>query len=396
MASFNSPNPSEHGWPFPGGPGQVVTQGNWKSMAKTWQSNGVVGKPELGGVPSAGNRDLFAVKLTATQVEVQPGVASIDGYYFDLASPKAFDIDITGADFADDGTGKLIRRDLVALKVDETTSAFRFVQIKNAINQASGSWKVNLNDARTEIPLFEVAVEKDVGVTTIKDRRWFLSQRIRPMTFEQPGFEPVPAEGALGVDATGSRLVIGKGGQWVSAREVFTNDIPAQIATRLGAVETSAASLDTRVSGHDGQLTTLTTFDTAIKSKLAVRPVTLDAPQDTGSWDTTGTFAYVFGPILYVHLTVTKKGADLAAQASAGSKLAILSFNHNLPTGLTIAKDTYARAFVSAVVSTTALPDVWVRMDSFKELTLWKCPTGVKLNATLQSVLTIPLNGFTL
>ncbi|MEU7830378.1 hypothetical protein [Nonomuraea sp. NPDC049129] len=391
MATYDlAPNPSEHGWPFATGPGQVVTQGHWQTMTKTWQSNGVIAMPEQ-GPPSAGNAGLTAVRASEAVVTVQPGSATINGFYYDLKSPKDFSLDITGADFTDDGTGKMIRRDLVVLKVDAGLGEFRFVQIKNGVNNLSGSWRVNLTDPGTEIPLVQVDIEQGVGVAQVVDRRWFISRSVKPLKFEQPGYEPVPRDGELGVDVTGSRLVIGKNGAWVSAREVFTNDIPTELTTRLSTVETTVAS-------HTTQLSTITTnytsADTAIKAKLTSTPVTLAAPVDN-SWINTGTTAYVFGPTLYINLVITRKNSDFAGNSSAGTKLATFSDFFTLPSGLTIAADTYAHAYVSTVVTVANQHDIWVRLDTLKELVLWKCPPGIKLNGVLRASLAVPLAGFT-
>lgn len=253
----SSVNPNEHGWPFASGPGRVVTQNHWTTMSRTWQTSGVVGMPETGETPSAGNVGLTAVRASETVVTIQPGTATINGFYYDLKGAKDFALDITGSDYADDGTGRIMRRDLVVLKVDESLSAFRFVQIKNGVNNSSGSWKVVLNDPATEIPLFQVDIEKEVGIDRVLDRRWFLSQSIRPLKLEQPGFEPAPKDGELGVDATTSRLVIGKGGSWVSAREVFTNDIPPELGSRLDGHDTALTDLDGRVDVVENRLNNL-------------------------------------------------------------------------------------------------------------------------------------------
>ncbi|WP_431911713.1 hypothetical protein [Nonomuraea jabiensis] len=279
-------NPNEHGWPFVSGPGQIVTQDHWQTMAKTWQSNGVVGVPEV-GTPSAGNTGLTAVRASETAVTIQPGSATINGFYYDLKVLKDFSLDITGSDYTDDGTGRIIRRDLVVLKVDESLGAFRFVQIKNGVNNASGSWKVVLNDPATEIPLFQVDLEKEVGVDQIVDRRWFLSQSVRPLKFEQAGFEPVPRNGELGVDTTNSILVVGKDGQWVEARQVFTNDIPPEIASRLDTHDTQLTALDGRVSTVETELANLDvsgpqTHSYSITGPLAVGVGTFKLYNDTG------------------------------------------------------------------------------------------------------------------
>ncbi|MEU4726534.1 hypothetical protein AB0G06_43645 [Nonomuraea dietziae] len=378
-------NPVEHGWPFTSGPGQVVAQSHWQTMAKMWQSNGVVGVPELAETPSAGNAGLTAVRTSETVITFQPGSATINGYYYDLRAPKEFSLDITGGDFTDDGTGKMIRRDLVVLKVDEALGEFRLVQIKNGVNNSSGSWKVYLNDPRIEIPLVQVDIEQSAGVSVVRDRRWFISQSIKPLKYEGAGFEPVPMDGELAVDTTGSRLVIGKAGQWVSAREVFTNDVPEGVYQRLDG-------LDTRVNGIDGTITSLDTRlsgeVSALKAKQSTQAITF-TPTTDANWDLSGTKMWTVGSLLYVHFSARRLNTNFAATTNTGQLVRLVN-SINLPSGTDVVHYTRHPVHTSGLTGTTHR-DTWVGVYPVLGLYLDVCVSGVTANNIIQGSFAIPL-----
>ncbi|MGN9782770.1 hypothetical protein ACTMTF_15160 [Nonomuraea sp. ZG12] len=406
MILAGSVNPSEHGWPFAEGAGQVVTQHHWKTMAQTWQSNGVAGMPYT-GTPSAGNTGLTGVRASETVVTVQPGHATINGFYYELTTPKDFSLDITGLDFADDGTGRLMRRDLVVLKVDEVLGEFRLVQIKNGVTNASGSWQVVLNDPTTEIPLFQVDVQQDIGVDRIVDRRWFLSQSIRPLRFEEPGFEPAPADGELGVDATGSRLVIGKAGQWISAREVFTNDIPPEITTRLDGHDTSLTGHGTRLDTLDGSVSALQTnvseINTTMSNGQLMRDLTFTL-ENTANWNlnspagaTLISNAYVFDRYLHVTIGMQRLLTDFAPMAWGATPIVLMK-NIVLPAGAEFRNNYPYPAVVSLPTVTTAGTNTtaWItatQTDGMPSFVLKACPSGIKVNGFLHATFSMPLIG---
>ncbi|GAA4186967.1 hypothetical protein GCM10022252_19720 [Streptosporangium oxazolinicum] len=216
MADLETPDPNEHGWPFATGAGRVVTAENWETMASTWQLNGVRGMPGP-EVPLAGNRGLYAVRLSNTQVEIQPGVAHIGGHFYELRYPRVFDLDITGTGF--DGTN--VRRDLLTLRLDRAESVFRFVQVKGGI----GAGTMTLPAGGDELPLVQIDITGGVGLTgDPADRRWFLSRQVRPIKGPYGFLHPTPANGELGVDYHNNYLVVGANGLWVPASQVFNND----------------------------------------------------------------------------------------------------------------------------------------------------------------------------
>jgi hypothetical protein len=399
MSSVVAPNPSEHGWPFATGPGQVVTQAHWKSMARTWQANGVQGRPELAAAPSPGNTGLFATKAAPTQVEILPGVASINGYYFELASPKPLDIDITGTGFANDGTGRMIRSDLVVLKLDEALAGFRFVQIKGGVSNSTGQWRVNLNDPETEIPLFQVNVEDQVGIAAIVDRRWFLGKHVRSLAMEQPGFEPAPVNGDLAVDLTGSRLVIGKDGQWISAREVFKNDLPPEIGTRLDGHDSRLAAIDGSVSALQ---TSVTGINGALTSRGTTHSLTVTA-ESTAAWNMSATdgggmptSAYIFERTLYVTISMKRLGTDFAPMAWGAFPLFVVRMQ--LPAGARFRHLQLAPALVTnPTVATSGVgTTAWFEAQTVNGqpgFVLAACPSGVKANGYIYANISMPLTG---
>jgi hypothetical protein len=333
-----APDPSEHGWPFSTGPGQVVSLDHWKTMAQTWQSSGVVGVPEL-GAPSAGNTGLTGVRASENVVTIQPGSATINGFYYDLKVPKDFALDITGSDYIDEGNGLIIRRDLVVLKVDENQGAFRFVQIKGGVSNTSGTWRVVLNDPSTEIPLFQVDLLKEVGVDQIVDRRWFISQSVRPMRFQEAGFEPAPKNGELGVDLANSFLVIGKDGAWVEARQVFKNDIPPELSARLDTHDSELAALDGRVDAVENQLDNL---DVAVPQTYSY---TIQGPAVVGVgeyrlWNDTGKTWTILAARATVRLAPSGSALTVDVHKNGTTIFGNQALRPSIPAGQTTAKST--------------------------------------------------------
>ncbi|WP_043617337.1 hypothetical protein [Nonomuraea candida] len=235
-----TPDSSQHYWPFPAGPGQVVTDHDWETMATQWQNGGVRGVPESGTVPSAGNQGLYARRVSNTQIEMQPGVAHINGHWYELKIPKVLDIDVTGS-LGWDAYG--VRRDLVTLRLDRANNTFRFVQIKATVNVSNKTY--TLQAPGDEIPLVQLDVIKDQGLTHEPvDRRWFLSSYVRPIRGGGDIYlDPAPRNGELGVDLIGSRLVVGRDGSWVSAREVFVNDTDSALASQVQTLQTQVTDL---------------------------------------------------------------------------------------------------------------------------------------------------------
>ncbi|GAA3537140.1 hypothetical protein GCM10022419_016200 [Nonomuraea rosea] len=263
----DTPDSTQHYWPFPSGPGQVVTDHDWETMATQWQANGVRGFPESGGVPSAGNTGLYAVRVSNTQIEIQPGVAHIAGHFYELKIPKILDLDITGSTGWD---GSNIRRDLVTLRLDRANNNFRFVQLKGAVGTGTS---MTLEAPGEELPLVQIDVVRNVGVTTAPgDRRWFLGGHVRPIVGQYGWFDPSPYNGELGVDVVGSRLVVGKNGQWVSAKEVFLNDTDSAVVAQLQALQSQVTSLQ-------GQLDTAVTDLDTLGWQLSGTQADLDAAE---------------------------------------------------------------------------------------------------------------------
>ncbi|MER7208531.1 hypothetical protein ABT340_15780 [Streptosporangium sp. NPDC000239] len=297
---MTTPPSTEHGWPFAAGPGQVVSVHDWETMANTWQSSGVVGYPETVANPSDGNRGLFATRISATQIQILPGVATIGGHYFELKLPKVFDLDITGSVW----DGSNVRRDLVTLRLDRDNNGFRFVQIKNAIDMVNQVLDLETSE---EVPLVQLDVVKNSGLLTEPiDRRWFVGKQVRPIRGSAPFLDPAPYDGEFGVDVANHFLVVGSGGAWVPAAQVFNND---------GAYGPSITSLQNRATTLEGKVTTLQTdLDTA-EASLATAQAQL-AQLPLGTWVDITSFGTGLGSVVGSTIQVRRQGAVVYIRGS--------------------------------------------------------------------------------
>ncbi|WP_347599420.1 hypothetical protein [Acrocarpospora sp. B8E8] len=272
------PPTDAHGWPFASGAGQVVTEHDWETMARTWQVSGVVGQPG----DSVG---LVATRVNETQILIQPGVATINGHYYELKLAHTFDIDITGSGWGPDD----IRHDLVTLRLDRASDDFQFVQIKGGVDLTGGQLALETSE---EIPVLQVDVTNGVGIATEPvDRRWFIGRHVRPISGAVPGMDPAPFDGELGVDTTNNYLVVGSEGAWVPASQVFAND---------GGSGGAIAALDVRVTTLEGQTSTLQTNLTSTQTTVTGLAA--------GSWTNITNFANSFASASGATLAVRKQG----------------------------------------------------------------------------------------
>lgn len=303
-----------HGWPFAEGTGQIVTEHDWETMARTWQEGGVVGYPE-GASPSSGNRGLYAVRVNNTRVQIQPGVACIAGHYFELKLPLAFDLDITGSEWP--GNGGTTREDLIVLRLNRDESRFEFVQLKNAVDPDNETMEL---ESEEEIPLVQLTITDGVGIEADPiDRRWFISRRVRPIQGSDAYMDPPPANGELGVDVANNYLVVGRNGEWVPASQVFNNDGAGGIAELEDRVDAIEEALED-VAGPQ-------TLTYSISGRLEVGTGTFRIYNDTGrTWTilavrvTVGTAPT--GGSTGVRVDVNKNGSSIFGSSSAQPTIA--------------------------------------------------------------------------
>ncbi|GII83300.1 hypothetical protein Ssi03_12900 [Sphaerisporangium siamense] len=309
------PSTTEHGWPFATGPGQVVDEHSWETMASTWQVSGVVGYPETGSVPSTGNRGLYATRISATQIEIQPGVASIAGHFYELKFPKTFDLDITGSVWAGDNT----RQDVVTLRLDRNGAGFQFVQLKNAIDMTGQT--LALETPGEEIPLVQLGITNGTGLTAAPiDRRWFAGMHVRPIRGDVPFLDPAPRDGELGVDTTNNFIVVGQAGEWVPASQVFNND---------GALAAAVADLQTRVTDIEAEPAAgPITLTYSISGSVTVGAGTFRIYNDSGNaWTVLAVRATVgtapTGGTNGIRIDVNKNGTSIFASSGAQPAIAV-------------------------------------------------------------------------
>jgi hypothetical protein len=353
------PSSTEHGWPFSEGPGQVVSEHDWEAMAGTWQVSGVVGSPESGSTPSAGNQGLYALRVNETQIQIQPGVASIAGHYYELKIAQVLDLDITGSDGWDENN---VRHDLVTLRLDREAAGFRFVQIKNAIDLTA---ETLILESDEEIPLVQLDVTNGVGLTAEPiDRRWFVAKQVRAIRGDLPFLDPIPSDGELGVDTTNNFLVVGQAGEWVPAAQVFAND--GSLDARVTAVEGAMDALEDEIENLD--VAVPQTLNYSISGTLATGTGTFKLFNDTGKQWTIGSVRATVGtaPVggTGVRIDLNKNGSSIFA--SSGVQPTIAPGNTTVKsTGFatnTVDDGQYLTLDVDSIGSTNAGADLSVQV----------------------------------
>lgn len=363
--SIPIPESDQHGWPFAEGPGQVVSEDNWRTMASTWQTSGVVGYAEDATVPSSGNRGLYATRVNNTRIQVQPGVATIDGYFYELKIATAIDIDITGTDGFDENG---VRHDLLTLRLDRENSGFRFVQLKAAVDPVNGIFALELPG--DEIPLVQLEITQDVGLEVAPiDRRWFIGRHVRSIRGTDAYADPPPVDGELGVDVANNVLVVGKHGQWVPASQVFNNDnnnggAIAELEDRVTAVEGDVASLQGAVSDLQGDVSGLEQAVQDIQDQIGD-----GGDGGAGQW-TSVTYGSGITSVSGQQVQVRKQGAIVhirgAIRPSSGDFLGMLDGQTTLltvPVEFRPSRSTYAVAS-SRASSFTGVPIIAIEITS--------------------------------
>lgn len=348
------PSSTEHGWPFSEGPGQVVTEHDWETMATTWQVSGVVGYPEVGDVPSAGNRGLYATRVSENKVQIQPGVATIAGHYFELKYAQTLDIDITGSVWAGDNT----RQDVVTLRLDRANNTFRFVQIKDAIDMTGQTLVLETDE---EIPLIQLGITNGTGLTAEPiDRRWFVGMHFRPIRGTAPFLDPAPRDGEFGVDIDNGYLVVGQAGAWVPASQVFNND---------GGVGPAVAALQTRVTDLEADTSAPDTLTYSMSGTIKTGAGTFRIYNDSGrTWTIRSVRATVAtaptGGASFVRIDVNKNGTSLFANATSQPTIPVSANTAKVSTFTTstIADGEYLTIDIDNVGSTVAGADLVVQV----------------------------------
>lgn len=353
------PSATEHYWPFAEGVGQVVTEHDWETMAKTWQVSGVLGQPE-GDVPSESNRGLYAVRVSETQIQIQPGVACIAGHYYELKVPQTMDIDITGSEGWDENN---VRHDVVTLRLDRDTSSFLFVQIKGAIDLTEETFTREVSE---EIPLVQLDITQGVGLESDPiDRRWFLGRQVRSIQGADSFMDPAPAEGELGVDRENNMLVVGKNGAWVPASSVFQND--GNLGARVTALEEAVDDIEAELDNLE--VAVLQTLTYSISGTLQAKTGTFRLYNDTGrSWTIQSVRATVAtaptGGSNGVRIDINKNGTSIFG--STGSQPTIAPGTNSARVTsfatTTVADGEYLTLDVDTVGSTQAGADLSVQV----------------------------------
>lgn len=183
---------AEFSAPFDGS--SIATELQWSRMARRWGSDGVHTED-----PSS-----TALKVTGsgtTSVAVAPGMAFVNGFFYNLDAVKNLSVSANATGAA--------RIDLVVLRADQAANSVT-VQYKTGGTTAPPLTQVE--DGVWEIPLAQCTVAAGSTVVTaanVADKRYLTGRGVLPSI---SGARPVSAKSTLMIE--GTDLYVGDGADW--------------------------------------------------------------------------------------------------------------------------------------------------------------------------------------